>query len=146
VKWLALACLVGACAPAVRPDYPPPDPDERPIERAPRRRPAGGGGLSRQALEATLAEGPGAFLGRIRVRALVVGKAFKGWRIESLWPDAEAEVELRPGDVVTRLNGRTLEKPDDVSALWQSLHDAREITVDYERGGETRTMRVPVSD
>ena len=149
------ALALAACARAARPDYAVPDESPDPAadrlleteERAATRqgRPRAGTsyeGLTRRSLDETLAQGPGAFLGTIRVRAVQEKKVFRGWTIISLWPGARTE--LLPGDVVTRLCGRTLEKPDDVSELWGLLRTANEIVVEYERAGEPRVYRVPV--
>ncbi len=152
--WLATSAACGGGQ--ARPDYGVPDGENDPAaerllageERAATRTgtdaPAteAPGTLTRKALDETLAAGPGAFLGKVRVRAVAEKSVFRGWVIVALWPGAD--VELAPGDVVKRLNGRTLERPDDVSALWDTLRQAREIVVEYERGGEPRVLRVPV--
>ena len=44
--------------------------------------------ITRAALEETLARGPGAFLGTIRVRATSTGKVFHGWQIIDVPPGA----------------------------------------------------------
>jgi hypothetical protein len=98
--------------------------------------------LTRTALNAALDAGPGAFLARVDVRAARAAGRFAGWEIVSLW--ANARIELRPGDVVLAVNGRTLERPESLSALFTELRSAREIVVDYRRGLERREARFPV--
>ena len=49
---------------------------------------------------------------------------FAGWRITGL-PEEWRSIDLRPGDVVTRVNGKSLETPDDA---WDAcLPSASEI-------------------
>ena len=49
------------------------------------------------------------------VRASRAAGRFVGWEILSLWPNAR--IELRPGDVVLAVNGRTLERPESLPAF-----------------------------
>jgi type II secretory pathway component PulC len=149
--WLALAaCGGGRGRPAYAVGDELDDPaagrllgeEERAVTRRPPAIPDGTDVLTRAALGETLAAGPGAFLGRIRVRAVGEKGVFRGWVILALWPGARTE--LQPGDVVRRLNGRILERPEDVTALWEALRVAPEIVVDYERGGQPRVYRVPI--
>ena len=153
MRLVALLLVCAACGGKGRPEYAvPPDQDDPAAgrlladeERAVTRKPATTaepGALTRKSLDETLAAGPGAFLGRIRVRATGEKGVFRGWVILSLWPGAQTE--LQPGDVVKKLNGKTLERPDDVTVLWESLRKASEIVVDYERAGAARVYRVPV--
>ena len=98
--------------------------------------------LTRTALNAALDAGPGAFLARVDVRAARAAGRFVGWEILSLWPNAR--IELRPGDVVLAVNGRTLERPESLPALFKELRAAREVVVDYRRGLDRREARFPV--
>jgi S1-C subfamily serine protease len=98
--------------------------------------------LTRSALVAVLDAGPGAFLATVRVTAARQQGRFVGWEIDSLWPGAD--VGLAPGDIVTAVNGRSIERPEALPELWQSLRGATEIVVDYRRGLEARTARFPV--
>ena len=98
--------------------------------------------LTRTALNSALDAGPGAFLARVDVRAARAAGRFAGWEIVSLWPNAR--IELRPGDVVLAVNGRTLERPESLPSLFKELRAAREVVVDYRRGLERLEARFPV--
>ncbi len=98
--------------------------------------------LTRAALDATLDAGPGAFLAKVRVIAARPGGRFLGWEIESLWPGAN--VGLEPGDIVTAVNGRSLERPEALPVLFQELRGASEVVVEFRRGLERRQARFPV--
>jgi S1-C subfamily serine protease len=143
VKIVVLALLVG-CA-STRPELPPPEDTgelaaARPVQPAPRRP-----GVARAELVRTLDAGPGAFLAKVHVRAARDATGFHGWEIVGL--DAPyAGGGLAPGDVVTRVNGRVIERPEQLGEVWGGLRGAGEIVVEYLRGGEHRELHVPVLD
>src|SRR5262249_43375095 len=106
--FLVLACGSATPSPAKAPlieeparaPSPPPPPPPRPARAE----------LTRTALNAALDAGPGAFLAKVRVVAARSAGRFLGWEIEALWPGAA--VGLERGDIVTAVNGRTLERPE----------------------------------
>jgi S1-C subfamily serine protease len=100
--------------------------------------------LTRADLTAVLDAGPGAFLSTVQVRAVASDGGFSGWEIVSLWPDDG--VELHPGDVVTAVNGRKIERPEHLAELWESLRSSRALIVDYTRAGERRQLLVKIED
>src|SRR5262245_46472568 len=51
---------------------------------------------------------------------------FAGWRLIGL-PEEWSSVDLRPGDIVNRVNGLPLETPDDAWEAWKSVAKAKEI-------------------
>ena len=53
---------------------------------------------------------------------------------------------LRPGDVISRVNHRPVEKPEQAHAVWSALRHAREISVDFVRGAEGHTLRFAIVD
>jgi S1-C subfamily serine protease len=70
---------------------------------------------------------------------------FLGWELVALDPPFDHS-ELSAGDVVTRVNGRVVERPDDLAATFDALRSADTITVEYLRAGARRELRVPVVD
>jgi type II secretory pathway component PulC len=104
--------------------------------------------IRRSALEATLSAGPGAFLQSLTVdeHPVFLGGKFHGFRIAKLQGDAWAGVDLRPGDVVTRVNGFSIERPEQAAEAFYSLHVASELRVEYERDGEPRELRFGIVD
>jgi type II secretory pathway component PulC len=73
---------------------------------------------------------------------------FHGWRLVSFYPgDARfAGVDLQAGDVITRVNGKSVEQPDQFMAVWTELRSAHELVVDVERAGTPRTLRWTIAD
>lgn len=49
---------------------------------------------------------------------------------------------LRPGELVTAINGQSLDNPSESLKLLGDLSQASSVTVTLERGGQTRTMTV----
>lgn len=103
--------------------------------------------ILRRDLMQTLSAGPGAFLGELEVEPVLVQGRFHGWRIVSFQNPARwAKVDLKPGDVVLKVNDHKLERPEDAMVPWQSLAIAQELRVSYERDGEPRELRYEIVD
>jgi type II secretory pathway component PulC len=100
--------------------------------------------LRRAEVKATIARGLGAFLQNVAVEDWPVmreGK-FHGFKIKSINP--EWGIDLKPGDVVTRVNGIVPEHPDEADAALRALDKAPALKVDYEREGKPRTLELPI--
>jgi hypothetical protein len=89
-------------------------------------------------------QGPPWLLRRV-MREEVFGKdgRFAGWRITGL-PEEWRPIDLRPGDVVTRVNGKTLETPEEAWEAWKSVASAREIKLALLRDGAPRDLVIPI--
>jgi len=68
---------------------------------------------------------------------------FRGWRVLELFPgDVRfANVDIKPGDVILRVNERSIERPDQFVAVWNSLKVAKELVVETQRAGKLRVLR-----
>jgi type II secretory pathway component PulC len=149
---VALLCI--GCA-AQTAESPPPREIEAPAEStsqpptaaAPAARPATPAGtISRNELLGLLDKSPGAFLQHVEVSPRFSGGRFAGWRIGALFPgdDRFAHCEVQAGDVVLRVNGRSVEKPEQLMEVWQLLRSAPALEIDLERNGEPRSLRWPI--
>ena len=99
--------------------------------------------IGRSAIRSVLAAGPGAFLQKVTVDehpVFAAGK-FHGFRIAALQADSFHGVDLKPGDVVTRIEGMPIEHPEEAAEAFFTLQVASELRVDYERDGVPRTLR-----
>ncbi|MGH7270295.1 MAG: serine protease [Polyangiaceae bacterium] len=101
-----------------------------------------GGSVTRAAIRDVLSQGLGAFLERVDVddHPVMVGGRFHGFRIAALrhggsWSGFWTGVDLRPGDVVTSVNGFPIEHPEQAQTAFDSLAVASELRVAYERAG-----------
>ena len=52
--------------------------------------------------------------------------------------------DLRPGDVVTHLNGTFVEDPNQVYEAFEALREAPAIEVRFLREGQARVLRFPI--
>jgi hypothetical protein len=106
------------------------------------------GRLWRREVVAALSRGLGDFLSRLQVEPVVSAGKFHGWSIvklragDPLWQSTD----LAPGDVVTAVNDRPLERPEQAFAVFQSLAVAKELRVTYERAGVRREIVYPIDD
>jgi S1-C subfamily serine protease len=108
---------------------------------SPKARSAPPGSLWREDVNFTVDEGLGYFLQRVSVEPEIVGGKFQGFRIVELRPaDFWQGVDLKPGDVVTQVNGLPIERDIDAYEAFQSLRAASAIRVSLLRGGEKREL------
>jgi type II secretory pathway component PulC len=78
---------------------------------------------------------------------VLVGGKFHGFRIAALhgagfWTG----IDLRPGDVVTSINGLPIERPEQAQVAFESLDVASELRVAYERQGQPRELVFAIVD
>lgn len=97
--------------------------------------------LARRDVVATVKAGLGRFLQRVDVEPSLRDGRFQGFRILELKPpDFWQGVDLRPGDVITRVNGRPIETEMQAFAVFQSLKTASALRVSYVRDGQPRQL------
>jgi type II secretory pathway component PulC len=103
--------------------------------------------LSRAAVHEVVSQGLGAFLQRVELddQPVRVGGKFHGFRIAKLrgnefWNG----VDLKPGDVVSGVNGFPIEHPEQAQTAFESLEVASELRVAYERDGQARELSYPI--
>ena len=106
------------------------------------------GSISRDELLPVLDGGLGRFLQNVETEPTFHKGSFVGFRIVSLFPGepAFASLDLRPGDTVTRINGKPIERPEQAAAVWENLRTASNLVVDYRRGGEEHALRFTIVD
>lgn len=102
--------------------------------------------LKRAAVKETIARGLGVFLQNVTVEDWPVmhdGK-FHGFKIRTI--NADWAVDLKPGDVVTRVNGIVPEHPEEADAALRSLEKAPALKIEFERDGKAKTLELPIVD
>jgi len=105
--------------------------------------------LRRSAVHDAVVQGLGVFLQRVELddQPVMVGGKFHGFRIANLRdPGFWSGVELRPGDVVTRVNGFPIERPEQAQTAFDSLDVASELRVAYERDGQEHELVYAIVD
>jgi len=73
---------------------------------------------------------------------------FQGWLVKSLYPGDPCyqEIDLRRGDVVQKVNGKSIEKPEQAFDVAQSLKTAPAIVVDFLREGKPQRISITIAD
>jgi type II secretion system protein C len=105
--------------------------------------------LARSAVMAVVDQGLGAFLQHVDLddQPVMAGGKFHGFRIASLrGPDFWTGVDLKPGDVVTAVNGFPIERPEQAQTAFESLQVASELKVAYDRDGKPRELVYAIVD
>ena len=138
MRWIVVAaCLLTACG---KHDLPPPELPPFPEAEQPAPRPPPGT-LWREDVNAVLDGGLGRFLQQVSVDPYLEAGAFVGWEIMDLRPAEDwADVDLRPGDIVTAINGQPIERDSQALAAFESLREAKELRVAYVRDGRGREL------
>ena len=94
------------------------------------------GTIARARLVAVLDAGPGMFLRQLEVTPRLAGERFIGWQLVQLIDRSGPlnDVDVQPGDVLLAINGRPLERPDELQTMWDSLRTANELIAQVSRG------------
>jgi S1-C subfamily serine protease len=107
------------------------------------------GVLKRSAVTRVADAGIGQWLaGGAEVERKIAKTRFQGWEIRKLYPGDPClqDVDLRPLDVVTRLNGKSIEKPEQAFEVLNSLRTAPALVVDFLRDGQPKKLNLPIAD
>jgi S1-C subfamily serine protease len=99
--------------------------------------------LTRSAVHAAVVDGLGVLLQRVEIddQPVMLGGKFHGFRITALRdPEFWAGVDLKPGDVVTAVNGMPIERPEQAQAALESLEAAPQLRVAFERDGHLHEL------
>jgi len=105
------------------------------------------GSLFRKDVSETVDEGLGYFLQRVSVDPSIIDGKFQGFRIVELRPaEFWRGVDLKPGDVVTQVNGMPIERDIDAYQAFESLLAAPELRVTFTRGGSSRQLVYAIVD
>jgi type II secretory pathway component PulC len=110
--------------------------------------PSAPGTIARAELKRVLDASPGYFLQHVQTEPRFAAGHFRGWRLVSFFPGDTrfSGVDLQAGDVVTRINGRPIEQPDQFMVVWTELRSSKELVVDVERNGAPLTLRWIIAD
>jgi len=102
--------------------------------------------VSRASVDAALKAGLGKFLGNVEVEPYLEKGKFVGWKIVELRGDMWTGVDLKVGDVVTRVNGFKIEREHEANAAFKSLGVASEIRVSILREGTPTEIRFAIEE
>ena len=144
---LALALALGACGGAAPSSAPVTSAAARPAPAAPA--PLDDHHLARSVVHDVVSQGLGSFLQHVDVaeQPVLAGGKFHGFRIAALRDSPFWQgVDLKPGDVVTGVNGFPIEHPEQAQTAFESLDVSSELRVTYERDGLPRELVYAIVD
>jgi hypothetical protein len=100
--------------------------------------PAGAFTIERGVIEQALKHGPAWFIAQVAVDPVVVRGTFYGFRVLSLFPDHSEfnDTSIQRGDIVQRVNGMPIERPEQFMVAWSSLRSMRHLTIRVIRNGQ----------
>jgi hypothetical protein len=107
-----------------------------------------GGDIPRPVLLAVLSRGVGRFLQHVHAEAHLIGGRFVGWRLLSLFegdPNVQSGA-LQPGDTVMRVNGQSIERPEQFKNVWDSMATQSELMLLVQRAGMQTHVRYRIVD
>jgi hypothetical protein len=131
-KAVVVATEPAAEAPVERPAPPPVDSPR--VSMAKSGDEAYLGTINREGLVAIVDQGLGRFLQRVKLEPALLSGKFQGFRVAGLDP-AWQGVGVESGDVIMRLNGLAIERPEQALTAFESLRTASEVKVEFTRAG-----------
>ncbi|MET0790348.1 MAG: serine protease [Polyangiaceae bacterium] len=103
------------------------------------------GALFREDVNALIDQGFAQFLQRVEVEPRLVEGQFRGWTIVNLSPsDFWSNVDLKPGDIVTRVNDLPIERDTEAYDAFESLKAAPDLRVTFQRDGQPRLLEYKI--
>ena len=103
--------------------------------------------LYRDEVSEVVDAGLGYFLQHVEVDAQLEHGNFRGFRILSLAPPEYWHgVDLKPGDVVTQVNGMPIERPIEAHQAFSALKTADRLVVSYLRAGQPRQLTYQIKE
>jgi hypothetical protein len=109
-------------------------------------RPATPGEIPRADYDAMLSLPPGRFLAALdpepRFELSPKGRRFVGWRLRAFFPGDPrfAAGPLQPGDVVVKVNGSSLERPEQFIDAWQAAKGRSDLSLEILRDGRPQAL------
>jgi hypothetical protein len=79
---------------------------------------------------------------------MLANHRFQGWLLKSLYPSDPCyqDIDLRRGDVVQKVNGKSIEKPEQAFDVAESLRTAPAIVVEFLREGKPQRITIAIAD
>jgi hypothetical protein len=104
--------------------------------------------VTRSMLRATVERGLGAFLSYVTVSPVLNRGRFVGFRLDSVHSLARlnaAGIDLRIGDVVMRVNGQSIERPEYAQRVFQEIAERDDVVIEVLRRSTPTVVRVSLT-
>jgi S1-C subfamily serine protease len=98
------------------------------------------GVLDRKSLVAIIDQGLGRVLARLKLSPAMRDGRFEGFRVSEIDP-AWSGTGLLVGDVLQRVNGQPIERPEQAQLAFDSLRVASEVSLELLRAGQKVALR-----
>ena len=94
--------------------------------------------IERERYDKVLTKGPASFIQQVRVKPYIDRGRFRGFILLNSFPDSapQEDSELQPGDVIQRINGQSVERPDQFMKVWNSLKGQKALTLRILRNNQ----------
>lgn len=103
------------------------------------------GALFRDDVNALVDRGFPEFLQLVDVEPRLVDGQFRGWSIVNLSPrDFWSGVDLKPGDIVTRVNDLPIERETEAFDVFESLKESDALRVAFQRDGQSHVLEYKI--
>lgn len=106
-------------------------------------RQVGEGEILRSELRRHLKRGAGEFISRVGVRAEFRRNRFFGWRVVSYRGPGK---KIRAGDIITRVNNKPIERPNQFMAVWNMMSKSDSLVVKLVRNRKPMVLRYKIVD
>lgn len=104
--------------------------------------------IPRFQLHRVIEGGLGRVLQRLELEPYRVEGGFRGFRVlrSRLYTRSGEPIDLRPGDVILALNGRSIERPEEAMQAFEALRGEEAIVVSILRDENRDELRIPIVD
>jgi len=104
------------------------------------------GVLRRTALVRLIDAGLPRWMQGIEGDRMLANHRFQGWLLQSLYPNDPCyqDIDLHQGDVVQKVNGKSIEKPEQAFDVVESLRTAPAIVVEFLREGKPQRLTIAI--
>ncbi|MBN2340784.1 MAG: hypothetical protein JXX29_11365 [Deltaproteobacteria bacterium] len=100
--------------------------------------------VTREQLNSILEKGPAHILAMVQTDSVKEGGKFIGFKIVSFRVDAPSILGVQPDDIVKKVNGLSIERPEQFLTVFEKLKTAAEITFVVMRDGTEMTLSTPI--
>jgi type II secretion system protein C len=100
--------------------------------------------VTRKELNALLDKGPANLLAMVQTDSFRQNGKFYGFEIISFRNGADEILGLKSGDVVTKINGLSIERPEQYFKVFKELRKADHINFEILRNGRKKVLTAPV--
>lgn len=100
--------------------------------------------ITRTELDDVIKKGPANILAMVQTDSIMRNGKFVGFRIVSFRTEALTILGIQPEDIVRRINGLPIERPEQFLKVFEQLKTAKELTFTVVRDSKELTLKTPI--